>query len=263
MRRFTADYLERTRAGLWTDREALSDLRLADCDSVLDVGCGSGELTRVLREEVGADARVAGVDRDSNLLVRLPDDAMAVRGDALSLPFAADSFDCVVCQALLVNLPEPERAVQEFARVARKRVAAIEPDNSAVQVESTVEAEAPLARRARDLYVAGVDTDVALGAARALFAGVGLGNVTVRRRDHEQVVEAPYSGAELAAVGRKASGAALRDRRRAMSAVADEETLDELRRAWRAMGREAVAQARDEDYRRREVVPFYVTCGEV
>jgi hypothetical protein len=42
-----------------------------------------------------------------------------------------------------------------------------------------------------------------------------------------------------------------------------EEDLDAFRSEWRAMGREAARQLRDEEYRRVETVPFYVTVGEV
>ena len=44
---------------------------------------------------------------------------------------------------------------------------------------------------------------------------------------------------------------------------ASESELDELRAAWREMGREAVRQVGEGSYRRRETVPFYVTVGRV
>ena len=117
MRRFSADYLDTTRTGMWGDsREALSDLSLADCDRVLDAGCGTGALTRVLREE--CDGTVVALDADADLLAPVPDPT--VRGDATRLPFADDRFDLVVCQALLINLSDPAAAVREFARVARR-----------------------------------------------------------------------------------------------------------------------------------------------
>jgi SAM-dependent methyltransferase len=262
VRRFSADYLESTRRGMWADsREALAELRLADCERVLDVGCGTGELAAVLREE--SDGLVVGLDRDPELLRRV--DGPAVRGDALSLPFPDDAFDCVVCQALLINLPDPGAAVSEFARVAGERVAAVEPDNSAVTVESSVEREPALARRARELYLRGVETDVALGADAAdLFREAGLSDVSTRRYDHERVVEPPYGEAEMAAVGRKATGEGLAsDRETMLAGEATAEQLDALREAWREMGREAVEQAQDGEYRRREVVPFFVTVGRV
>lgn len=259
MRRFGAEYLTRTREGLWQDdRTALADLRLGERDRVLDVGCGTGEFTRVVAAET--DGRVVGIDRDPSLLADV--DCRVVRGDALHLPFSEDSFDLVVCQALLVNLPDPTAAVREFARVSRGTVAAVEPDNSAVVVESTVDEETSLARRARERYVAGVETDLALGAdTRAVLADAGLSEVTVHRHDREIVVEPPYSAADLGAATRKASGADLRDRRETL--VGDDEGLDDLRERWRAMGREALRQVQSGRYRRREVVPVYVAAGAV
>jgi SAM-dependent methyltransferase len=261
MRRFGADYLRATRRGMWADsREALADLGLATADAVLDVGCGTGELTAVLREE--CPGRVVGLDRDPELLAHAREGGPVVRGDACSLPFPDDAFDVVVCQALLVNLPDPAAAVAEFGRVARERVAAVEPDNADVTVESTVDAEAALARRARERYLAGAETDVALGAdARAAFERAGLADVRSRRYDHERVVEPPYADHEVEAVTRKAKGADLRERRGTMAGDAEE--LDALRESWRAMGRDALRQVRDGDYRRREVVPFHVVVGTV
>ena len=259
MRRFDAEYLQETRRGMWADsREALADLALADCGRVLDVGCGEGALTRVLREECPGE--VVGCDRDARLLAEL--EGPTVRGDAYRLPFADGSVDLVACQALLINLPEPERAVREFARVAADRVACIEPDNSAVGVGSTVEAETDLARRARDRYLAGADTDVALGADAAdVLREAGLSNVRTRRYEQTLVVEPPYTESEVEAVGRKASGAGLRERRATMAGT--EEALDSLRAEWREMGRTAAEQLARGTYRREETVPFHVVVGDV
>lgn len=265
MRRFSEAYLRSTRRGMWTDsREALAPLELEDCERVLDVGCGSGELTRVLAEET--DGSVVGVDADPRLLAHVGDAADAVAGDATALPVADDAVDLAVCQALLINLPEPSAAVAEFRRVATDAVAAIEPDNGAVTVESTVEGEAELEERARRAYCEGVATDVSLGGEEtaSVFEDAGLEDVRTTRYDHEQVVEPPYSEAGLEDVRRKASGAGLDDDRRTMLAGdLDVDGYDELRDAWRAMGREAAEQAQNGEYRRREVVPFYVTVGRI
>ena len=257
MRRFGADYLRETRRGMWADsRDALADLRLSEADSVLDVGCGTGELTAVLREE--CPGRVAGLDRDPGLLAHVT--GPVLRGDARALPIPGDAVDVVVCQALLVNLPDPDAVVAEFARVARERVAVIEPDNAAVTVDSTVDAEAALARRARQRYLDGAATDVALGAgARGAFDAAGLTDISVRRYDHERVVAPPYAAREVEAAARKASGADLRERRDTMSG--NEEELDALRESWRAMGRDVLRQVRAGTYERRETVPFHVVVG--
>lgn len=259
MRQFSAEYLRETRRGMWADsREALSALELPSCERVLDVGCGEGALTRVLDEECPGE--VIGCDRDASLLYELQ--GPAVQADAHRLPFPSGSFDLVICQALLVNLPDPERAVREFARVASGRVACIEPDNAAVSVESTVDAESRLANRARQLYLRGVETDAALGSdAAGVLRAAGLSEVRTRRYDQTLVVEPPYSERDVQAVGRKASGEGLRKRRETMAG--SEEELDALRAEWREMGREAVRQVQDGTYRRRETVPFYVAVGDV
>ncbi|MFB6184346.1 MAG: class I SAM-dependent methyltransferase [Haloarculaceae archaeon] len=262
MREFTAEYLEATREGMWDDsRAALSPLDLDARQRVLDVGCGTGELTRVLREET--PGTVVGVDADRSLLAYV--DPPTVQADATRLPFVDDAVDLVVCQALLINLPDPEAALAEFARVASGLVAAIEPDNAAVSVDSTVESEVPLARRARRCYLDGVDTDVALGAnAREHFEAAGLSDLTTSRYDHERTVAPPYSERDLEDAKRKASGAGLADDRATILAGATTpEEYDRLRTEWREMGRTVVAQMQSGEYRRTETVPFYVTVGRV
>ncbi|MDS0260622.1 class I SAM-dependent methyltransferase [Haloarcula sp. S1CR25-12] len=247
---------------MWADsRDSLADLELEACERVLDVGCGTGELTRVLREE--SDAEVVALDADAGLLDSVP--GPTVRGDATRLPFADDSFDLVVCQALLINLPDPELAVREFARVAGERVAAVEPNNGAVTVESTVDSEPRLARRARRFFLDGVETDVELGADAAdVFEAAGLDVVSTRRYDQELTVTPPYGAAEVRAARRKATGEGLAtDRATILGGEATPEEYDALREQWREMGRDVVSQMQSDDYERRETVPFFVTVGRV
>ena len=263
MRRFTADYLEHTRRGMWEETAALAPLSLADRERVLDVGCGTGELTRVLAAE--SPGEVVGADADLDLLgvAREQTGLPTVGADATRLPFADDSFDLVVCQALLINLPEPAAAVREFARVSSELVAAVEPNNAAVQVDSTVAAEPRLEERAREAYLSGVGTDVALGdRVERLFETAGLGVVANRIYRHEKLVEPPYTEPAMEDAARKASGAGLADHETEIRNAVGEE-YDDLRAAWREMGRDVVEEMGAGEYRRREVVPFEVTVGRV
>jgi len=252
---------------MWEDsREALADLDLPGRERVLDVGCGTGELSRVLAAEAGDGADVLGLDADPDLLAVAGEHVPVVRGDAHRLPLAADAVDLVVCQALLVNLPDPAAAVEEFARVSSDLVAAVEPDNAAVTVDSTVEREERLEERARLAYLDGVGTDAALGGAgtRDAFETAGLSDVRTRRYAHERVVEAPYAEAALDDARRKATGAGLDDDRATLLAgPLDADAYADLRAEWRAMGRDVVEQMQAGTYRRVETVPFYVTVGRV
>jgi SAM-dependent methyltransferase len=258
VRRFSAAYLRDTRRGLWADREALDHLRLDELDTALDVGCGDGSLTAVLRESCDT----IGCDRDRSLLAGVA--PPVVQADAHRLPFRDAARDLVACQALLVNLPDPDRAITEFARVAAHCVAVIEPDNAAVEVESSVEQETDLARRTRQRYRDGVATDVALGAVPDRLRAAGLDDVRTAVRVHERTIEPPYDDRDLEHARRMASGEAIDDRRATILAGdTDAAAFDTLRTEWREVGR-AVADAMAEgSYRRTERVPFHVTVGDV
>lgn len=99
--------------------------RLPASPSVLDVGCGTGEIASRLAAELPG-ARVTGVDllEPHLALAReryaaLGDRLTFRRADAFELPFADRSFDLVVCRHLLQAVPHPERILAEMVRVAR------------------------------------------------------------------------------------------------------------------------------------------------
>jgi SAM-dependent methyltransferase len=88
---------------------------------VLDVGCGTGMLTRALAERVGA-ANVAAVDPSEPFVeaaaARVPDADVRV-GRAEALPFDDQSFDAVLSQLVLNFVPDAAQAMAEMRRVTR------------------------------------------------------------------------------------------------------------------------------------------------
>ncbi len=266
VRSFSATYLQETRTGLWEgSRSALAGLQLPSRQSILEVGAGTGAFTRVLREETGAKTGVIAVDRDRTLLPAARQYGDPVVGDATSLPFAADSVDLVVCQALLVNLRAPGQTLTDFMRVSSELVGAVEPDNEAVQIETTVNGEAKLATQARDAFLTGARTDPTLGRnLRELFAERGLTQIEQTRHEFTRTVEPPYSERALAAARRQATGTGLdADRETLLAGPLSTAEYDQLRSAWRTVGRKVIDQMQAGTYRRTETVPLYVTVGTV
>ncbi len=266
MRSFSAQYLEETRRGLWAEsRDALSGLSLADRQRILEVGCGTGELTRVLAEETPATATVIAADRDRTHLTAASTYGDPLVADALHLPLADGSVDLAVCQALLVNLASPEDAVAEFARVSMDLIAAIEPDNANVTIESTVDGEAHTAARAREAFFSGAHSDPTLGSrVDTLFDRIGLRRVEMTRYAFTRTIEPPYDEPTLAAARRHLSGAGLAaDRETLLAGGLSVSEYDALRTRWRSIGRKVAEQMQAGTYRRRETVPLYVTVGAV
>jgi SAM-dependent methyltransferase len=93
-------------------------------ESVLDIGCGEGVLTEQWAQRLG-DGQVVGTDLDDPKLKaewatrqrpNLRFEVMPVE----SLSFADDTFDLVAATEVLEHLENPEAAVAEMARVARR-----------------------------------------------------------------------------------------------------------------------------------------------
>lgn len=105
----------------------LAPARLKPGETVLDVGCGTGTLTILAKEQVG-DALVAGIDASQPMILRARRKAerrnLKIQFDLASadaLPFPDASFDVAVCTATLHHLPRWMRvaAMNEMRRVLK------------------------------------------------------------------------------------------------------------------------------------------------
>jgi ubiquinone/menaquinone biosynthesis C-methylase UbiE len=108
--------------------EYLELLGLAPGERALDVGCGSGVVTRELAKRVAPSGRVVGCDSSEALLDvarKYARDAgletlIEFRAaDCRELPFSDGSFDAVIAATVLAHVPGVERAVREMVRVTR------------------------------------------------------------------------------------------------------------------------------------------------
>jgi SAM-dependent methyltransferase len=102
----------------------LDELELPGAARVLEVGCGTGAVTRTLASRPGV-AEAVGVDPSPVFLARARSlagalaNASFVEGDARALPLDDESFDAVVFHTTLCHVPEPQLALREAHRVLR------------------------------------------------------------------------------------------------------------------------------------------------
>jgi ubiquinone/menaquinone biosynthesis C-methylase UbiE len=137
--RSLVEFLDHTAVAHFNEinRRSIELLRLREGAAALDVGCGTGDDVRMMREVVGPRGCVTGID----LSRRMIDEAIArdqastlhsrfVVGDVQDLPFADGCFDACRISRVLLHVADAELALKEVVRVTRAggTVVAIEPD---------------------------------------------------------------------------------------------------------------------------------------
>ena len=106
-------------------------LAIGPSTKVIDVGCGAG---RHAFEAYRRGADVVAFDRDASELRSIDTtlramaetgeapaaaSAKVVLGDALSLPYADETFDCVIASEILEHIPQDDAAIAELVRVLK------------------------------------------------------------------------------------------------------------------------------------------------
>jgi ubiquinone/menaquinone biosynthesis C-methylase UbiE len=96
---------------------------------VVDVGCGTGFLTREVALQTQGRAKIVGVDLSDSMLERAKgnlaklglSESLEFRvGDAEDLPIEDGFADAVVGNMILHHCPNPSRAVCEMARILKQ-----------------------------------------------------------------------------------------------------------------------------------------------
>ena len=88
---------------------------------ILDLACGSGDVTEMLRQAL-PQAQVVGLDFSRPLLTQAKACGFPklAEADALQLPFADESFDAVTIAFGLRNFSNREAGLDEIARILKK-----------------------------------------------------------------------------------------------------------------------------------------------
>ncbi len=104
----------------------LSEVDFPNKARVLEIGCGTGAVTRILAqwpgvsEAVGVDPSAVFISKARALAAGIPNISFE-EGDGRALSFGAGSFDVVVVHTTMCHVPEPERLVAEAYKVLRPR----------------------------------------------------------------------------------------------------------------------------------------------
>lgn len=121
-------------------------------DKVVDICCGSGDITFLLADKVGKSGSVIGIDfseeqlavaakRQKEDLGTYGIDMRWVEGDALSLPFQDSEFDAVTMGYGLRNVIDIPLSLREIRRVLKpgSTAAILDFNNSSTPLVSTVQ----------------------------------------------------------------------------------------------------------------------------
>jgi len=162
------------------------EVGLKDASLVLDVGCGSGFVTRdIARLTKGTLIAIDGSSHLVGVAKKILKDHSNTKlgiSDGQHLPFVDDTFDIVTCNLTLMWAEDPKKVVREMTRVAKpkgKILASLEPDYGGKihwpenqKIDPLFAGEAILkkggdphiGRKLREIFVsAGLETKIGIG----------------------------------------------------------------------------------------------------
>jgi ubiquinone/menaquinone biosynthesis C-methylase UbiE len=106
-------------------QDLINRLKVGENSSVLELACGTGILTRVLRDRLPQTARLVATDLNEPMIAtaarKFGQDELIEwkQADASSLPFEDGSFDAVVCQFGIMFVPDKALSAREAHRVLK------------------------------------------------------------------------------------------------------------------------------------------------
>lgn len=90
--------------------------------SALDLGCGTGEMLKLILQE-DTHKELCGIDLSEKMLAvaksKLPEQVKLILGDSESLPFSDNAFDVVYCNDSFHHYTAPQNVLREVYRVLK------------------------------------------------------------------------------------------------------------------------------------------------
>lgn len=179
------------------DLMAIADIHPGE--HVLDVACGTGVVTRLAAERVGASGSVAGLDVNPGMLAVAGAETppgMAIdwrEASAEAMPFPDEEFDVALCQMGLQFVPDKSAALREMRRVIKKKgrayvtVPGPKPALFAIMTSALERHIGPEAASFGDIVFSMHDAD----ALRQLMVDAGFENVEVQQKPKSLRLPAP------------------------------------------------------------------------
>ena len=116
---YDATYYGKHASKLYT--EVIARVKGLNCNNVLDVGCGTGNILSLLAEE--DNLKLFGMDFSQAMLEKakekLKSRAELKFGDSEHIPWEENHFDTLICTDSFHHYTEPKKVLKEMARVLR------------------------------------------------------------------------------------------------------------------------------------------------
>ena len=120
-----------SRLNVILNKRYIQEMALKGGETILDVGSGLGQFTRLMARTTGGKAKVLGIERDPDQIITAQQLAIADKeeelveyrqGDAMHLPLQKEewnSFDIAHTRFLLEHISKPEQVIQQMLQAVK------------------------------------------------------------------------------------------------------------------------------------------------